>query len=60
MAIVGVVFVLIIAVIAFEVAVVVLAQAAFELKTAVTMSLFAKVVVVKVVPVAVFTPFTFH
>ena len=59
-AIVGVTLVLIIAVTAFEVAVVVLAQAAFEVKIAVTMSLFNKVELVNVAPVAAFTPFTFH
>ena len=60
-AIVGVTFVLIIAVIAFEVAVFAVAQFAFEVITQVTIALFNKVEVVKVALFEpVFTPFTFH
>jgi hypothetical protein len=57
----GVTFGLITAVTAFEVAVVVLAQIAFEVSTQVTIAPFAKVELTKVALfVPAFTPFTFH
>ena len=46
--------------ISLEVAVVVVAQLAFEVNTQVTLAPLVKALLVKVAPVPAFTPFTFH